>query len=140
MAKKAIFTFDGFDELVKKIEAAGGKIDATAMQCAQSAGKVMEEQLRASMRKKQVDSGLINRMPAPEIERDGNQVTVRVGFKKGNYDPKNPSDGYKATFINYGTPRIKPRGFVVDARRKARPKIKKAEEETLQSILGGLSK
>lgn len=135
---------NGFDDLLKKIEKAGGSIDSAAASCLQKSASIMEDELKAQMSKANVDSGLINRMPAPSIEKDGNRTTARVGYKKGAYNPQNPSDGYEVIFINYGTPRrqptqIKARGFIANAKKKARPQIKKQQETTLKEILRGLN-
>lgn len=138
MAKKGIISFYGFDELLNNIEKAGGTIDGAVNSCMKESSQIMQDELKAQMRKKKVSSNLINRMPQPTIEKDGNRITARVGYKKGKYDPKNPSDGYKAVFINYGTPRINKREFIKAAKNKARPQIKKQQEATLNEILKGL--
>lgn len=136
---------NGFDDLLKKIEKAGGSIDTAAESCLKKSASIMEDELKAQMSKANVDSGLINRMPAPSIEKDGNRITARVGYKKGAYNPQNPSDGYEVIFINYGTPhrskhgKIKARGFIANAKKKARPQIKKQQETTLKEILRGLN-
>lgn len=134
----------GFDELLTEIEKAGGAIDRAANSCLQQAAHIMHSELKTQMQSANVDSGLINRMPPPEIETEGNRVTARVGYKKGVYDPQNPSDGYKVVFANYGTPRRSEhgkqpaKGFIQKAKKKARARIKKAQAETLNEILGGL--
>ena len=101
----------------------------------------MNAELKTQMQAANVDSDLINRMPPPEVESEGNRHTARVGYKKGAYDPNNPSDGYKVVFANYGTPRRSKHGkqpekrFIEKAKKKAKPKIKKAQKETLNKIL-----
>lgn len=127
--------FYGFDELLKKIEGAGGTINKAVDSCMKQSAKTQETHLKAQMRKSKVDIDLINRMPPPEIEWEGNSCTARVGYKKGDYDPHNLTDGYKAVFINYGTPRVSPRNFIKAAKSKAKPQIKKEQEETLNKIL-----
>ena len=135
---------EGFDELLKEIEAAGGTIDSAAKQCMQTSADIMHNELITQMKAANVDSGLVNRMPAPEIEAANNRVTARVGYKKGAYDPRNPSDGYKVVFANYGTPRRSKhgkqpeKGFIQKAKKKANTKIKKVQSDTLNKILGGL--
>lgn len=126
---------NGFDELLKKIEAAGGTINGAVDTCMKQSAEIQQEQLKSQMRKSKVANDLINRMPTPEIKWDGNACIARVGYKKGEFNPKNLSDGYEAVFINYGTPRIKPRGFIRSGQNKARPIIKKQQEETLNKIL-----
>ena len=136
----------GFEEMLTAIEKAGGSIDKAANQCMQKSAKLMDEELKAQMRSANVKSDLINRMPSPEVEKDGNRYTARVGFVKGEYNPTKPSDAYKAIFLNYGTPRRtkhgqgKARHFIEKAKKKAKPKIKNSQQQTLEEILGGLKK
>lgn len=131
---------EGFDELLKKIEQAGGSINGAVDKCMQQSAQIQKKELEAQMQKKKISTSLINRMPDPEIEWNGNVCTVRVGYKKGAYNPKDLSDGYEAIFINYGTPKISPRNFIQSAKNKARPQIKKLQEQTLNEILEDLKK
>ena len=135
---------NGFDELFSQIEKAGGTIDSAAKKCLQKSANIMHDELKKQMTAANVDSGLINRMPPPELESEGNRHTARVGYKKGDYDENNPSDGYKVVFANYGTPHRSKhgqqpaKGFIQKAKKKANSKIKKAQKETLDEIIGGL--
>lgn len=140
---------NGFDELFTQFEKAGGSIDSAAKKCLQKSADIMHDELKKQMTAANVDSGLINRMPPPEFESEGNRHTARVGYKKGTYDPENPSDGYKVVFLNYGTPNRSAHGkiedggkvklgFIKRAKSKASSKIKKQQEETLKDILKGL--
>ena len=144
MAKRTIsLQLNGFDELLKDIESAGGSINKAVDTCMRKSASIQHEQLKAEMSKRKIDQDLINRMPEPSIEWDGNQCRAEVGYKKGKYNPRKLSDGYKAMFLNYGTPhrklsQIKARGFIKAAKKKATPLIKKQQEETLNEILGGL--
>lgn len=146
MASKAILKLEGFDELLVQIEKAGGSIDRAADSCLRQSAQIMQTELKAQMQAAGVDGDLINAMPQPTVEVDGNRYRAEVGYKKGSYDPNNLSDGYKVVFLNYGTPRrtkhgkITARGFIQKAKTKARPKIKKAQQETLGKILGRVSK
>lgn len=132
---------EGFDGLLEKIEKTGGTIDRAANSCLNQSAQIMNAELKTQMQAANVDSDLINRMPPPEVESEGNRHTARVGYKKGAYDPNNPSDGYKVVFANYGTPRRSKHGkqpekrFIEKAKKKAKPKIKKAQKETLNKIL-----
>ena len=136
---------DGFEDLLTQIEKAGGTIDSAATKCLKKSADIMDTELRKQMQAANVDSDLANSMPPPEIEVEGNRYTARVGYKKGNYNPDNPSDGYKIVFLNYGTPhrtkhgKVAARGFIKKAKKKATPQIKKAQTETLNKILGGLN-
>lgn len=137
---------DGFDGLLEQIQKAGGTVDATAKECVQEAAQIMHRELKSQMQASGVDSGIISRMPPPEIEADGNRYAARVGYKKGAYDEKNPSDGYKVVFANYGTPhrskhgKQPAKGFIQRAKNKARPQIKKAQKETLEKIMERLGR
>ncbi len=136
---------DGFDELFSQIEKAGGTIDSAAQKCLKKSADIMHDELKQQMQAAGVDNGLINRMPPPEIETTANRFTARVGYKKGDYDENNPSDGYKVVFLNYGTPRRSKhgqqpaKGFIQKAKKKANTKIKKQQKETLDEILRGLN-
>ena len=147
---------EGFDELLKQIADAGGSINGAVNSCMKKSAKIQHEELQTQMlsigrsmykvdeknknRKSSHIDELVSSMPPPEITWDGNACTARVGYHKGAYDPHNLSDGYKAVFINYGTPRIEPRNFIEKAKKKATPKIKKLQKETLNEILEGLKK
>lgn len=139
-AGSSILSLSGFDQILKKIDQAGGSIDNAVDVCMHKAGQILQKEQKAAMQKKKVASDLINRMGLPRIERNGNTVTARSGYKKGNYDPKNLSDGYKAVFINYGTPRVKPRKFIQAAKKQAKPQVMKEAEDTFNRILGDLKK
>lgn len=145
MAARFELKLEGFDELFAKIQKAGGSVDRAAESCLRQSAQIMQSELQAQMQAAGVDSGLIARMPAPTIKVKGNIYRAEVGYKKGAYDPKDPSDGYEVIFINYGTPRrtkhgkIAARGFIQKAKKKARPKIKKAQQETFDKILGRVS-
>lgn len=132
---------EGFDELLKQIEAAESTIDRAAKSCITQAAHIMHDELKTQMQAANVDSGLINRMPPPEVESEGNRYAARVGYKKGAFDPRDPSDGYKVVFANYGTPRRSKHGkqpekrFIEAAKKKAKPKIKKAQKDALEKII-----
>lgn len=133
--RSSSLTLTGFDELLKKIEQAGGSVDSAVNECMNKSAKIEQDQIKTQALKKKVSSNLINRMPNYEIVKNGNVQTARVGFIKGKYDPNNLSDGYKAVFINYGTPKIAPRNFIKAAKAKARRQIKQSQQETFNEIL-----
>ena len=136
---------EGFDDLFEQINKAGGTVEQAAKSCLTESANIMQSELKTQMQAAGVESDLINAMPPPEVEVNGNKYTARVGYKKGNYNPDNPSDGYKVVFLNYGTPhrskhgKVVARGFIQKAKKKAGTKIKKAQKETLEKILGGLN-
>lgn len=146
MASKAILQLNGFEDLLEQIQKAGGSIDRAADSCLRQSAQIMQNELKAQMQAAGVDSNLISAMPPPQIKVKGNRYRAEVGYKKGAFDPRNPSDGYKVVFLNYGTPRrtmrgkVEARGFIDKAKKKARPQIKKAQQETLEKILDEVNK
>jgi hypothetical protein len=138
---------NGFEKLLTNIENVSNEtIDRVTNSCLKQSAQIMQTELKAQMQSANVDSDLINRMPPFELEIDGNIYIARVGYRKGEYDPENPSDGYKVVFANYGTPRRSKhgkqpaKGFIQAAKKKARPRINKAQKETLNKILERLKK
>lgn len=154
----------GFDDLLEQIQSAGGDVNQAAERCIRESAQIMHNSLVAEMNSSGVDGGLVGRIPQPEITANGNRYEAKVGYKMGGYDPNNPSDGYKVAFLNYGTANrttgqgkeramiggrwvtlganrgnLAERGFIARAKESARPKIKKAQRETLKSILKKVS-
>lgn len=142
--------FEGFDDLIRNIEKANGSAEKAVEKCMDVSAEIMQHELKSQMQKSNVDRDLIDRLPAPTIEKDYGKITARVGYRKGTYDPDNLSDGYKIVFVNYGTPYRRKHGkiegkkvrlgFIQRAKRSARPKIKVKQEETLNEILRGLKR
>ena len=136
----------GFEELYTKIQKSGGSIDNAAKKCMEQSATIFERELKTQMRKAEVETKLIDAMAEPKVFQDGNAFVAKVGYKKGSYDPENPSDGYKVVFLNYGTPhrrihgKVKARGFIQKARKKAKPQIKRQQEETLNDIISRLKR
>lgn len=137
----------GFDEMLRKIEKANGNVDAAAKKCMDKSAQIMQDELKSQMQAADLQntmSRLISRMPSPRVENDHGLWTAQVGYEKGAYDPKNPSDAYEVIFINYGTPRrakhgkVQARGFIAKAKKKAKSKIKKEQQQILDEILRGL--
>lgn len=140
---------NGFEELLKEIEKSGGSINSATEKCMEKSAEIMDAELRLQMLETDPSpfgnqGALGQAMPPPEIETSGNRITARVGFKKTAYDPQNPSDFYKAVFLNYGTPnrtthgKVRARGFIQRAKKKANKLIKAEQEKTLKEILKGL--
>ncbi len=139
---------EGVDELLKKIEKAGGDIEQASVKCMKESAEIMQAELKSAMRTSGggVSEALINRMPNYTIENNGSRVSAKVGYPATSYNPNNPSDYHKAIFANYGTPhrkshgQEKARGFVAKAKRAAKPKIKAQQEKTLNDIIKDLTK
>lgn len=129
----------GFDSMLDKIKAASGDIDSAAKECAVKTGEILREEYKNAIVSSGVSPSLANRMPANRvIQESPNKTRVEVGYPVGSYNPNNPSDAFIAMFLNYGTPRISPRGFLPTAKKKAAPKAKAEQKKVLEEILGEL--
>lgn len=137
---------EGFEGLLKEIEKAGGSINKACDSAIRQSAQTMQNELKSQMQSAGVVGHLVDEMPPPEIEVNGNRFSARVGYKKDAYNPKHPSNAYKVIFLNYGTPnrkkhgKVKARGFIQKAKRIAKPKIKKQQEEAFKKILARLKK
>ena len=142
---KALLQLKGFDELFDKISKAGGMVDKAAETCLRDSAGIMQAELKSQMQAAGVDGHLINSLPPPKITIDGNRYRAAVGYEKGDFNPRDPSDGYKVVFLNYGTPRrtlrgkVDARDFIQKAKKKARPQIKRQQQATLEKIVEGLN-
>lgn len=137
---------EGFDELLKEIEEAGRSMNSAIDSTMRQSAQIMQSSLQSEMKNAGVEGSLISAMPAPRVKSEGNIFQAEVGYIKGSYNPKDPSDGYKVVFLNYGTPyrrkhgKVAARGFIQKAKKKAQPKIKKAQKAALEKILSRLKK
>lgn len=154
MAKSGItLNLEGFDELIKRLEAAGQKADKVCEKIMRESAKVAESELVSSARRADLDESLISEIRS-NVKSEGGVISAEVGWELGAYDKKSPSAGYKVIFQNYGTSKRKTlkgsnrgeisrsdrgrRQFIAKAKKNARPKIKKLQQEALDEILGGL--
>ena len=127
---------DGFDKLLDKISASSELAERASESAIRQAANIMQSELKSEMASTMKGGArLASRMPEPEIKIQGNIYSAKVGYKSTPYTPNNLSDYHKAVFSNYGTGRIKPKQFVESAKRKARPKIKKAQKEVLEKVV-----
>lgn len=155
-----------FSDLLEKIQKAEGNLEEAAWTAARVGAREMYKTLLSEAEASNVPSNVTDKIRI-QADRDagGNRMAARVGWAMGDYDPRDPSEGYQAVFVNYGTPRrsvkkegvrvqidgtwktlkldrgyIDGRGFIGRAKKKARSKIKKAQKEALEQILEGLPK
>lgn len=140
---KNILRLDGFDGLIKEIEKAGGKIDNAVEKASKAGAAELESSLKAECAADGVPASVSGEIRV-EYERSGNAHKTRAGWEMGAYNPDNLSAGFKALFLNYGTPnrtkhgKVKARGFITRAKKKSKKKIKAAQQGALDEILKGL--
>lgn len=136
-------SLDGFEEYIKRLEQANKNVDAAIRKAVDAGADAADRELHAQCDASGVPSS-VSREIKKTVESAGNRYRVKVGWEIENYDPKNPSQGYKALFLNYGTPhrkkhgKVKARGFIAKAKKNSKKKIKEAQQAALDEIIGGL--
>ena len=103
----------GFDKLLEEIQRANGDIKAATEQAMNKSVAVVEKELHQHCDAAGVPSSISSAIRADRAQWRGNVCEAEVGWKLGAYDPKNPSQGHKAIFLNYGTPHRKKHGKVL---------------------------
>jgi hypothetical protein len=146
MAKSGIsIKLDGFEEMLERIEKAGGKADKAARQVVKKSAEIVEAELKAECTRQNIPDSIINAITT-EIENSATTASAQVGWKLGSYDPRKPAVGYLAVFLNYGaerrtTKRGQNRGrivgkkFIATAKKKASKKVKALQQQMLEDIM-----
>ena len=165
--KSGVLVTVGFSDLLEKINKAQGDVEAAAWEAARTGAKELYDEIKSEATASGVPDNLTawpNLSMQSERDSSGNRYGCKVGWKVGEYDPKNPSAAHKVIFMNYGTPRrfvrkegqriqidgkwvtvdvdrgyVDGRGFIGRAKKKAMPKVKKAQEEALKKMLEELT-
>ena len=161
MATKAVLTFKGFDDLLETIKEADGEIKPSVEKALKAGADEVTAEIRQGFEKHGIST---NPIIEPEVKWDGNVASAEIGWKVGSYNAKNPSDGMKALFIEFGTATrqtkesehvnaggrwvtTRNRGAVkaepffrpaIENAKKANSKNKKAQKAALNEILKGL--
>lgn len=131
----------GFQKWLKDVELSQQDIKRVASGCMRESAHIMESELRSSITGSGLSSHLASEMSPSVIEESGDVFTAKVGYESTAYNPRNLSPYFKAMFANYGTPyrkrhgKERARGFVAKAKKKARPKIKKAQKAAFEKII-----
>lgn len=143
MGSKHVLSLKGFEDMLADIEHAGKDVDRATRKALLAGAAEYEKNLRAECAAAEMPASITDAIET-RTEIQSNRYRVSVGWKMGNYDPSNLSQGYKALFLNYGTPRrkehgkIKARGFIGAAKKKSKKKIKAAQAAALEEIMRGL--
>lgn len=141
----------GFDEMLARVQKAGGDVDKAAHECMEKSVRILESNLK----KEAEASGAPTSTVSHSVTSSGNRISGETGWKLGNYDSNNPSEGYEAMFREFGTGRhsargkgkdrqtaagynrgsTEPRPFMEKARKKSAKPIRAIQEETLHNIV-----
>lgn len=149
-----------FNGMLEAIKAAGGNVENAARQAAEECAETVRAELVSECNSSGVPSSVSREIKhSVNVTSGGNRYEVEAGWKMGDYNPRNPSAGYKAVFLNYGTARrttrervqrnlggewvtlgtdrgaITARGFIGRAKKSAKSKVKKVQKEALQKML-----
>lgn len=121
----------GVSELLKSIEAAGGKVDAAVQKAVDRSLEIVGADMQAFMSGHKQTGETYESFEQTPAKSDGNTVTGNVGYnaKKG---------GLPAIFLDVGTPKQKPYFFRYYAVENNRKKIEEIQRATLNEILEGL--
>lgn len=136
----------GFDYMLEDIARANGNIDSAVEKACRAGAAELETRLKAECNAANVPASVSVGIRVKFIRANSNLYKVQCGWEMGEYNPQNLNAGYKALFLNYGTPhrkkhgKIKARGFIARAKKGAGRKVKKAQADALNEILKGLSK
>lgn len=142
-SSKHVLSLKGFEDMLADIERTGKNVDRAAEKALHAGAAEYEKALRAECAAANVPDS-ITREIETRVEMKNNRYRVSVGWELGEYNPAELSQGYKALFLNYGTPhrkahgKIKARGFIGAAKKKSKKKIKAAQAAALEEILRGL--
>ena len=144
----------GFDKMLEQLQAAGADVDKAAQRAITASAKIVENELRSEATAKGVPSDITAEITT-RTSQSSDQYEAKVGWKLGSYDPRKPSAGYKAIFLNYGTvrrvtkkgasrgeipKRTEAQQFIYMAKKKARPKVKKAQQTIMERVMRDLEK
>ena len=141
----------GFDEMLERIQRAGGDVDKAARLCMEESLQVLESNLK----KEAQASGAETSTVYHSVTASGNRVQGETGWPLGNYDSNNPSEGYEAMFREFGTGKhsqrskgkdrqtaaghnrgsTEPRPFMAAARAQSVKPIKAIQRKTLKNIV-----
>lgn len=150
-----------FDGMLEAIKDAGGDMNKAAMRAAEECAKTAHDELVTECNASGVPASITGAIQhSVNVTSGGNRYEIEAGWKKGDYDPANPSVAYKAIFLNYGTPKgprqvqkkthvlykgswvttlnrgqIVGRGFIDRAQKSMKKKVKKVQKEALQEML-----
>lgn len=148
MGAKLKLTLKGFEDMLEEIQSAGGEIKPATERALQSSANLVTAKIRSGAEARNLSTeGIIN----PTVKWSGNRAMVEVGYELGEYNSRNPSAGYIALFMEYGTAKRNTKSganrgketanpFIRPAVTEGKKEIVKAQKTALQRVLKGLKK
>jgi hypothetical protein len=123
--------FVGSSELLKKIEAAGGRVDEAVKKCVDNSLEQVGMKMQLFMMEHRESGDTYASYEQIKAVSKGNEVVAAVGYnvKEG---------GLPAIFLDVGTPKQKPHFFRYYAVENSQKQIEEIQQETLNEILRGL--
>ena len=129
--RKNLVEMYGTADLLKSIEAAGGKVDEAVRKAVDESLKIVGDDMQAFMSQHRETGDTEASFERIAATINGTSVEAMVG-----YDVKN--GGLPAIFLDVGTPKQKPYFFRYYAVENNRQKIEQIQRATLTEILEGL--
>lgn len=121
----------GVSDLLKKIEAAGGKVDEAVKKATDNSLEYVGMQMQLFMMGHRDSGDTYKSFEQVPAKVNGGKVEAIVG-----YDTKD--GGLPSIFLDVGTPKQKPHFFRYYAVRNSSKQIQEIQRTTLEEIFGGL--
>lgn len=146
MARGIKLNLKGFEKTLHQLQEAGKDAEKAAAQAIRESAEVFEQELKSECAASKVPASISSEIRTKVTQDGQGRYVAEVGWELGPYRPNDPSEGYKAVFLNYGTPkrqakagrnrgRIEARGFIGRAKKKARTKVKRIQKRVLEEAL-----
>ena len=129
--RKSFVEMYGTADLLKSIEAAGGKVDEAVRKAVDESLKIVGDDMQAFMSQHKDTGDTEASFEHIAATINGNSVEAMVGYNAKN-------GGLPAIFLDVGTPKQKPYFFRYYAVENNRQKIEQIQRATLSEILEGL--
>ena len=121
----------GVSDLLKSIEAAGGKVDEAVSQAVDKSLEIVGADMQKFMQGHRATGDTLASYEQIKASIEGNSVVAMVGYNEKN-------GGLPAIFLDVGTPKQKPYFYRYYAVENNRKKIEEIQRATLNEILEGL--
>lgn len=144
----------GFEKMLEDLKAAGKDAETAAENAIKESAQIVETELKAEAKASNVPDSITDEIRKTYSSIVGGGIyEAEVGWHLEQYHPQEPSAGYKAMYLNYGTVRRttragKNRGeihkpprteqFIYTAKKKSGAKIRKLQKEMLKKVMDDL--